>query len=85
MNQPQPLVSIGDKQTLKLLMDNISNLKHPQGWIKHPYFDERFSGNPDGVRQIKRMFCEAVVMLLEENDKLKKKPGRPRKDADVEA
>ena len=80
MNQPQPLVSVEDKQTLQLLMDNISNLKHPNGWIKHPYFDERLAGNPDGVRQIKRMFCEAVVMLLEENDRLKKRPGRPRKD-----
>jgi hypothetical protein len=79
----QPLaVNVEDKEALKLLLDNIENLYHPRGWIKHPYFQERFSGNPDGVREVKRLFCEAIVMLLEKNDKLKKRPGRPRKAED---
>lgn len=71
---------IDDKETLKLLVDHIANLEHPLGWIKHPYFEERFSGNPEGVRELKTRFCEAIILLLEKNDKLKKRPGRPRKD-----
>ena len=74
-------VKVEDEETLNLLIDNIANLSHPMGWIKHPYFDERFSDNPDGVRQLKRRFCESIVLLLESNDKLKKRPGRPRKNA----
>ena len=74
-------VKVEDEETLNLLIDNIANLSHPMGWIKHPYFDERFSDNPDGVRQLKRRFCESIVLLLESNDKLKKRPGRPRKHA----
>lgn len=86
MPPAQPFgAQIEDKETLKLLMDNIDNLEHPRGWIKHPYFQERFAGNPDGVRETKRVFCEALVLLLEKNDKLKKRSGRPRKDADSEA
>lgn len=71
-----------DPAILKLLTDNIANLKHPRGWIKHPYFQEQFSGNPEGIRELKTMFCEAIYDLLAENDKLKKPVGRPRKDAD---
>ena len=76
-------VNVGDKEALKLLVDNIHNLKHPGGWIKHPYFDARFSGNPEGVNELKKRFCEAIVLLLEENGHLKRRPGRPRNDADV--
>lgn len=76
----QPTVNIEDKETLQLLIDNIHNLEHPAGWIKHPYFDERFSANRAGVREVKRLFCEAVVLLLEKNERLKK-PRAPRKAA----
>lgn len=68
---------VKDAATVKLLVDNIHNLEHPLGWIKHPYFQERFSGNPDGVREVKKRFCEAIVLLLEKNDKLKT-PAKPR-------
>jgi hypothetical protein len=81
----QPVAQIEDRETLQLLIDNIHNLEHPAGWIKHPYFDERFAQNREGVRQVKRIFCEAVVLLLEKHERLKAappaapKPGRPRK------
>jgi len=74
-------VNIDDEETVALLMEHIDNLRHPMGWIKHPYFQERFSDNPTGVRELKKRFCEAIVLLLEQNDKLKKRPGRPRKNA----
>lgn len=81
---PKPYGKVADQDTLKLLMDNIHNLEYrlagSSQWLKLPYFQERLSGNPDGVREIKRRFCEAIVQLLENNDKLKKRPGRPRKD-----
>ncbi|TDH48504.1 hypothetical protein E2F47_23600 [Mycobacterium eburneum] len=64
--QPKP-VTIRSKAALELLVDNIANLEHPHGWIKHPYFDERFAQNPAGVRELKRKFCEAVILLLEKN------------------
>lgn len=69
----QPFISapVKDRATLDLLMDNISNLEHPLGWIKHPYFQDRFAGNPEGVREIKKRFCEALVILLEKHDRLK--------------
>lgn len=54
-----------------LLVDNVANLLHPLGWIKHPYFQERFSGNPQGVREVTKRFCEAVVLLLEKHGKLR--------------
>lgn len=81
MPTAQPFsAKIEDKETLQLLLDNIHNLEHPLGWIKHPYFDDRFSTNRAGVLEIKKRFCEAVVLLLEKNDKLKKRPGRPPKN-----
>jgi hypothetical protein len=83
----QPVAQIEDRETLQLLIEHIANLEHPAGWIKHPYFDERFAQNRAGVREVKRIFCEAVVLLLEKHDRLKtatapaaRKPGRPRKD-----
>lgn len=82
MNQTaaQPFgAQVDDKETLQLLVDHIDNLEHPLGWIKHPYFQERFADNPTGVRELKTRFCEAIMLLLEKNDKLKKRPGRPRK------
>lgn len=82
--QPPFSVKIDDRETFQILVDNIANLEHPLGWIKHPYFEERFAANPDGVRELKKRFCEAIVLLLEKHDKLKKRPGRPRKnDADT--
>lgn len=70
--QPHPQRSgqstIRSTDALKLLIDNIGNLEHPHGWIKHPYFDERFAQNPEGVRDLKRKFCEAIVLLLEKNN-----------------
>jgi hypothetical protein len=62
---------IHDQATLKLLIDNIANLEHPLGWIKHPYFQERFTGNADGVREMKKRYCEAIVLLLEKHDRLR--------------
>ena len=82
----KPWAKVQDQETLKLLMDNVHNLEyHLAGgsqWLKLPYFQERLSGNPEGVKEIKRRFCEAIVMLLEKNDRLKKKPGRPPKGDD---
>jgi hypothetical protein len=78
-------VKIDDKETLQLLYDNLHNLEHPAGWIKHPYFDERFAANPDGVREVKKRFCEALVLLLEKHDRLKKRPGRSRKADNADA
>lgn len=77
---PAQPTKIDDQETLKLLVDNIHCLEHPAGWIKHPYFQERFAGNAEGVREVKKRFCEAIILLLEKNDRLKKRPGRPRKD-----
>lgn len=82
----QPTLAKTDHpDVVKLLTDNIHNLEHPLGWIKHPYFQERFAANQDGVREIKKRFCEALVLLLEKNDKLRadpKKPARTDKAAD---
>lgn len=64
----QPQNRIRSTEALQLLIDNISHLEHPHGIIKHPYFDERFAQNPDGVRDLKRKFCEAIVMLLEKHN-----------------
>jgi hypothetical protein len=76
--QPEkPWLKVHDQETLQLLMDHIHNLEYPlpQGtqWLKLPYFQERLSGNPAGVLEVKKRFCEAIVLLLERNDRLKKK------------
>jgi hypothetical protein len=77
MTTPQPFgAKIRDKETLQLLIDHIANLEHPAGWIKHPYFQDRFTGGGDAVREVKRRYCEAIVLLLEKNDRLKKSPKR---------
>lgn len=80
----QPFATkVDNPDVVKLLTDNIHHLEHPLGWIKHPYLQERFSGNPAGVHEVKKRFCEAVVLLLEKNGKLapKKaaKKAAPRK------
>jgi hypothetical protein len=71
----KPFAHVDDQETLKLLMDNIHNLEYrlPGGsqWLKLPYFQEQLSGNREGVLEIKRRFCEAIVQLLEKNDRLK--------------
>ncbi|WP_136244777.1 hypothetical protein [Mycobacterium intracellulare] len=80
----QPTLAKTDHpDVVKLLTDNIHNLEHPLGWIKHPYFQEQFTANQDGVREIKKRFCEALVLLLEKHDKLKPPPKKraPRKAA----
>jgi hypothetical protein len=77
MPQPKkkPFGKVKDQETLKLLMDNIHNLEYKLAgssqWLKLPYFQERLSGNPSGVLEIKRRFCEAIVQLLEAHDRLK--------------
>jgi hypothetical protein len=71
----------GRDEAVELLMANIANMPHPLAWIKSPYFDDRFAKNPQQVRETRRIYTEAIVSLLEKNDKLKKRPGRPRKDA----
>jgi hypothetical protein len=92
MTQPpqlpkKPWAKVEDQETVQLLMDHIHNLEYPlpghgTQWLKLPYFQERLSGNVEGVREVKKRFCEAIVLLLEKNDRLKKKPGRPRKSTD---
>lgn len=72
----KPWAKVLDQETVKLLMDNIHNLEYPlpRGgtfWLKLPYFQERLSGNPDGTREVKKRFCEAIVLLLEKNGRLK--------------
>jgi hypothetical protein len=71
----KPFAHINDQDTLKLLMDNIHCLEYrlPGGsqWLKLPYFQAQLSGNRDGVNEVKRRFCEAIVQLLEKNDRLK--------------
>lgn len=73
--QQKPYASVKDQETLKLLIDNIHALEYPilggTQWLRLPYFQERFAGNPPGVQEVKRRFCEAIVLLLERNDRLK--------------
>jgi hypothetical protein len=61
---------IHSKPLLELLIDNIARLRHPAGIIKHPYFDETFAANKDGVRDMKRKFCEAFCLLMQDNPEL---------------
>jgi hypothetical protein len=71
----KPFAKIDDQETLQLLMDNIHCLEYRLAggsqWLKLPYFQEQLSGNREGVREIKRRFCEAIVQLLEKNGRLK--------------
>lgn len=71
----KPYGKVSDQETLTLLMDNIHNLEYrlagSSQWLKLPYFQEQLSGNREGVREIKRRFCEAIVQLLEKNGRLK--------------
>ena len=89
MTQPQkPWAKVQNQEALKLLMDNVHNLEYPLPghgvqWLKLPYFQELLSGDREGVREIKKRFCEAIIILFEKNDMLRKKPGRPRKDDDA--
>jgi hypothetical protein len=77
MPQPKkkPYGKVSDPETLKLLMDNIHNLEYrlagSSQWLKLPYFQEQLSGNRDGVLEVKRRFCEAIVQLLEKHGRLK--------------
>jgi hypothetical protein len=57
-------------------MDHIHNLEYPlpnrgTQWLKLPYFQEQLSGNREGVLEVKKRFCEAIVLLLEKNGRLK--------------
>jgi hypothetical protein len=52
---------------VRLLEDNIHNLEHPDGWIKHPYFNQRLTGHSTAINAMKHKFCEAIIMLLEDN------------------
>jgi len=74
---------VKDTETLRILTDNISALPHPNGIIRHPYFDTRFTSNRKAVQDMTRIFCEAIVLLLEKHDRLRKPPGRPRKTDDA--
>jgi hypothetical protein len=71
----KPYGKVTDQETLQLLMDNIHNLEyHLAGssqWLKLPYFQTQLSGNREGVNEVKRRFCEAIVQLLEKHDRLK--------------
>ena len=62
--QPVRIVS---KPALDLLVDNIANLKHPFGTIKHPYFDDRFAADKEGVRDLRQKFCEAILLAFQDN------------------
>lgn len=81
LNQPKPWARVEDQDTLKLLIDNIHCLEYPltghgTSYLKIPYFDEKYVPNPEAVRETKRRFCEALVLLLERNDRLKKVPRK---------
>lgn len=80
----KPWAKIEDQITLQLLIDNIHCLEYPlpnmgTQYIKLPYFDERFAPNQQAVQETKRRFCEALVLLLEDNDRLRKRTRRARK------
>jgi hypothetical protein len=64
-----------DQETLKLLMANIGNLEYRMPgasmWIKHPYFQPLLSGNREGVMEVNRRFCEAIIQLLRKHERLK--------------
>jgi hypothetical protein len=79
----KPWGSVQDTDVLELLIDNIHCLEYRIGsqtrLLKIPYFDHRFVPNPAAVQETKRHFCIALTQLLEKHDKLKKRPGRPRK------
>lgn len=83
MAASQQRTKVNNRAALNTLMGNIHSLRHPDGMIKHPYFDERFSSNSAGVREMKRKFCEAVILLLEENGHVVDPDGKtaPRRSA----
>lgn len=78
--KPKPFEAKVDRETLKVLMDNIHNLYHPLGWIKHPYFQPRMFATSDGMKteahpgqeEANKRFCEALLLLLDKHGKLKK-------------
>ena len=60
---------IHSKPALQLLMDNVHQLRHPSGVIKHPYFQTQFAA-PDsvqGIREMQQKFAEAILLLLQDN------------------
>lgn len=66
---PQPKRGeIRSKAAVELLANNIHNLEHPQGRIVHACFDSRFARDRDTIRETTRKLCEAIILLLENND-----------------
>jgi hypothetical protein len=64
--------AVSHKRALQALRDNISCLEHPRGSVKLPYFQThvgrfQLARNPDAVNEVARIFCEAVIMLLEKH------------------
>ena len=64
-----------DEKALKLLMDDIACLPYPirggTQYLKHPYFQERFSADPSATLETKRRYCEALVLWFRNNGLLK--------------
>jgi len=66
MTTTQP-TTMHSKPALQLLEENIARLKHPAGIIKHPYFDDTFAANKDGVRDLRKKFCEGILLVFQDN------------------
>src|SRR5271168_368736 len=74
MTQAQPQ-TVQHQKTLKLLLDNVDLLVHPLGPIPHPYFNDPLRSGGEGRSEIRKLYCEALVLLLEKNDRLNDRPG----------
>ena len=59
---------------VQLLSDNIAALPHKNGTIKHPYFGGPAAINSPGLNMMRKMFCEAIIDLLDEHGHLNERP-----------
>ena len=61
-------------RAVQLLSDNIAALPHKNGTIKHPYFGGAAAINSPGLDMMRKMFCEAIIDLLDEHGYLNEQP-----------
>ncbi|HWV46751.1 MAG TPA: hypothetical protein VN039_12170 [Nitrospira sp.] len=64
-----------DKAALEMLIAEIGCLEYPiKGgvqYLKHPYFQPRFSSDPTATLETTRRFCEALILWFRKNGLLK--------------
>lgn len=56
-----------DKNVVRLIADNLAELKHPDGVIKYTQFDHRFVTNPSAIITNRLRFAQALVAMLDEH------------------